>query len=105
MHFTRNKTLLTTGILLALSLTTAFAGPPQKAKTPKKSTAPTSISCAVVPGDKVDIKKATADKRFADYKGRRYFFCCEGCPAKFKKDPAKYAKASSVPSPKATKKG
>ena len=105
MNLTHHKTALLTGGLLLLSLTSAFAGPPQKAKTPKKSPTPTAIRCAVVPGDKVDIKKATADKRFADYKGRRYFFCCEGCPAKFKKDPAKYAKSPSVPSPKTARKG
>ena len=25
------------------------------------------------------------------YKGKKYFFCCKGCIAKFKKDPDKYA--------------
>ncbi|MBL8088397.1 MAG: YHS domain-containing protein [Chthonomonas sp.] len=27
-----------------------------------------------------------------DYEGKRYYFCCGGCPEKFKADPAKYAK-------------
>lgn len=58
------------------------------------------IACAVMPDHKLDIAKATKDKMFADYKGRRYFFCCAGCPAAFKKDPAKFAKAPSIPTPK-----
>jgi YHS domain-containing protein len=29
---------------------------------------------------------------FQDYEGKRYYFCCGGCPESFKKDPAKYAK-------------
>ncbi|NOZ19766.1 MAG: YHS domain-containing protein [Planctomycetes bacterium] len=30
---------------------------------------------------------------FVDYKGRRVYFCCPACPAKFKADPEKYLKA------------
>jgi YHS domain-containing protein len=29
---------------------------------------------------------------FADYQGKRVYFCCEDCPETFKKDPAKYIK-------------
>ncbi len=29
---------------------------------------------------------------FVDYKGRRIYFCCNGCPDTFKKDPEKYVK-------------
>ncbi|MBM4032075.1 MAG: YHS domain-containing protein [Planctomycetes bacterium] len=29
---------------------------------------------------------------FADHEGKRVYFCCEGCPETFKKDPAKYIK-------------
>jgi YHS domain-containing protein len=33
------------------------------------------------------------DKKFyTDYEGKRVYFCCENCPAEFKKDPAKYVK-------------
>lgn len=31
-------------------------------------------------------------KFFADYEGKRVYFCCGRCPGKFKKDPAKYVK-------------
>lgn len=27
---------------------------------------------------------------YVDYEGRRIYFCCNACPAEFKKDPAKY---------------
>lgn len=29
---------------------------------------------------------------YADYKGKRIYFCCKGCDAQFKKDPEKYMK-------------
>lgn len=29
---------------------------------------------------------------YQDYEGKRYYFCCGGCPEKFKAEPAKYAK-------------
>jgi YHS domain-containing protein len=29
---------------------------------------------------------------YADYKGKRIYFCCAGCDAEFKKDPEKYMK-------------
>ncbi len=31
-------------------------------------------------------------KFYADYKGRRVYFCCKGCIAAFKKNPEKYMK-------------
>lgn len=75
----------------------AFAGPQkgQKAGTPSK------IKCAVMTDHMVSIKEATAKKMYADYKGNRYFFCCEGCVPAFKKSPGKYAKNSHIKTPKA----
>lgn len=82
-----------TASILAFSLLgVAIAQGPAKTKA--------EISCAVMTGSKVNIKTATAKKMFADYKGRRYFFCCDGCPQAFKKNPAKYAKAPSIKTPK-----
>ena len=61
------------------------------------------IKCAVQ-GFKISIAQATKDKMFADYKGKRYFFCCNGCPQEFKANPAKFAKtAESIPTPKTAK--
>jgi YHS domain-containing protein len=67
----------------------------------KPGKTPTEIECAVMKGHKVNIAKAVKDKQFSDYKGRRYVFCCGGCKPAFDKDPVKYAKAQSVPAPKA----
>src|SRR5207249_353403 len=91
------RVMLLSGAMLMLA-SAAFAGPPSKKPAEK-----TEIHCAVMK-DTVNIKKATAEKMFADYKGRRYFFCCGSCPAKFKEDPAKYAKSESIPTPKTAKK-
>jgi YHS domain-containing protein len=46
-----------------------------------------NTNCAVT-GDSVGDSKLTAV-----YQGKVYHFCCDGCPADFEKDPAKYAKA------------
>lgn len=94
------KVMLLTGAMLVLA-SVAFASPDKSKKPAEK----TEISCAVMKGDMISIKKATADKMFADYKGRRYFFCCAGCPEKFKANPAQYAKNDSIPVPKVINKG
>lgn len=86
------KKLLLSGAMLVLA-TAAFAGPGKGEKT--------EVECAVMKGHKVNVKEATGKKMFSDYKGRRYFFCCAGCPDQFKKEPAKFAKAESIPTPKA----
>ena len=88
------KKLLLSGAMLVLA-TAAFAGPGKGAKT--------EVKCAVMKEHSVNVKDATSKKMFADYKGRRYFFCCAGCPDAFKKEPAKSAKADSFPVPKAEK--
>lgn len=71
----------------------AFAGP---TKTPK------TIKCPVT-GGTVNIADATKNHMYADYKGKRYFFCCNGCPQAFAKNKDKYAKGPSIPTPKASK--
>jgi YHS domain-containing protein len=76
----------------------ALAAPDQK-----KMTGAKEVHCAVMTNNTVNVKDATAKKMFSDYKGRRYFFCCAGCPAQFKADPAKFAKSDSIPTPKAAK--
>jgi YHS domain-containing protein len=68
---------------------------------PKAPATPKELACAVMPSHKVKIADATKTKMFADHKGRRYFFCCAGCPSAFKANPAKYAKKEySIPTPK-----
>ena len=93
-------------LTIALTLTTvqlgtvAFAGPPKKSPA-----VPAKIQCAVETGDTVDVKAATAAKKFADYKGNRYFFCCSDCPKEFKANPAKYAKNAHIKTPAPVKTG
>jgi YHS domain-containing protein len=65
---------------------------------------PKTVACAVMTDNKVDVKDALNKGMFADYKGRRYLFCCAGCPGAFKADPAKFANNASIPSPKVEKK-
>ena len=47
--------------------------------------AATQTECPVM-GGKIDKKV------FVDYKGKRIYFCCQGCADEFKKDPSKYLK-------------
>ena len=88
------------GVAVALS-TAARAADTQK---PAKAESAKKLHCAVETKNEIDIKKATANKMFADYKGNRYFFCCPGCPEEFKKNPAKFAKNDHIPTPKSVKK-
>lgn len=46
------------------------------------------IVCPVMKG--VEISN-TEGKKYQDYEGVRYYFCCDGCPEKFAAEPAKYA--------------
>ncbi len=84
-------------IVSVLSIAVAGIG---MAQTKKPAKPQTSINCAVMPNDPVKIADATKNKMYSDYKGRRYYFCCAGCPDAFKKNPAKFAKNASLPTPK-----
>jgi YHS domain-containing protein len=66
-------------VILALALT-AFVAGGLWAADPKPQTV-----CPVLAGN--------IDKNvYADYKGKRIYFCCKGCDAEFKKNPEKYMK-------------
>ena len=48
---------------------------------------------ALVPQKTCPVMGGTINKEiFVDYKGKRVYFCCPGCPVTFKKDPEKYLK-------------
>ncbi len=66
-------------VILALALP-AFAAGSLWAADPKPQTV------CPVRGDKIDKSV------YADYQGKRIYFCCEGCDKDFKKDPEKYLK-------------
>ncbi len=68
------KILLVSLVVLALA-----AGPALAAESQPQTVCP-------VLGGKIDKKV------YADYQGKRIYFCCPGCPAEFKKDPEKYLK-------------
>ncbi|MCC6403174.1 MAG: YHS domain-containing protein [Fimbriimonadaceae bacterium] len=48
-----------------------------------------NVVCPVM-GTKVESPEKAVG--YQDYEGKRYYFCCDGCPGAFKKDPAKYVK-------------
>jgi YHS domain-containing protein len=67
-------------VILTLVLALFLAGPVLAAAAPQAQT-----TCPVL-GGKIDKNV------YADYKGERVYFCCNGCDAGFKKDPEKYLK-------------
>jgi YHS domain-containing protein len=97
------KVVLFSGVMVLLA-SVALAGPPKKGGDKKADKTPTTIKCAVMSSSDVNVKEATEKKMYADYKGNRYFFCCAGCPDAFKKEPAKFAKAPHIATPKKGKK-
>lgn len=58
-----------------------------------------TLNCPVMPSMEVDVAQAVAEGRFVDHEGRRFVFCCPGCPEVFKKNPERYAEAESIPIP------
>ena len=72
---------LTLTVFAAGSLWVAAAKAAAEAKPAPQATAQTK--CPVLAGD---INKQV----YADYKGKRIYFCCSGCDKEFKKDPEKY---------------
>ena len=66
-------------LILALTLTVFAAGSLWAAEAKPQTT------CPVLAGN--------IDKNvYADYQGKRIYFCCKGCDAEFNKDPGKYMK-------------
>jgi YHS domain-containing protein len=52
----------------------------------------------------INIAKLTAEKKYVDYMGKRYYFACPSCSTAFKKDPEGYtARHTGFPIPKAAK--
>lgn len=39
----------------------------------------------------------TEGAKFQDFDGKRYYFCCDDCPEKFKAEPEKYADGKAMP--------
>ena len=66
-------------LIIALTLTTFAAGSLWAAEAKPQTVCP-------VLGGNVDKKV------YADYQGKRIYFCCTGCDAEFNKNPEKYMK-------------
>jgi YHS domain-containing protein len=96
----RNITTLLAVSLAAITFAQHAHPAPKVAPKIAMKAAAKPMTCAVMPANKVSVAAATKAKMFADYKGNRYFFCCDGCPQMFKKSPAKYAKAAHIKTPK-----
>jgi YHS domain-containing protein len=72
------KSVIAVSIISALLIGSWASAADHATPPPQKQTV-----CPVM-GGKID------KSLFADYEGKRVYFCCKGCPEKFKKDPAKY---------------
>jgi YHS domain-containing protein len=73
-------------LFVATASNTLFAAEQQK-KVCKHHVVKCPVSGKVIAKDAMNIK--------TEYKGKTYYFCCEGCKAKFEKNPEKYAKSCS----------
>ena len=72
-------------LLITVALTLAPAGLVLAQKAPAQTKTPTQTVCPVFGGE---VNKDI----YVDYKGKRIYFCCEGCDDEFKKNPGKYMK-------------
>jgi YHS domain-containing protein len=83
------KQLLLVFIFALLFVGTTSAQHADKAPKAKVATETVSKGVCPVTGEEVD-----PDVSYT-YKGTKYYFCCNNCVTKFKKNPVKYIKASS----------
>ncbi|MCL5057764.1 MAG: YHS domain-containing protein [Actinobacteria bacterium] len=72
-------------LILALTLAAFAVGGAWAAEAKAPAAGKPQTQCPVLGGN---INK----QFYADYKGKRIYFCCGGCDAEFKKDPEKYMK-------------
>jgi len=62
-------------------------------KTAAQTKAAKHFKAKLVPQKTCPVMGGAIDKSvFVDYKGKRVYFCCSGCPATFQADPEKYLK-------------
>lgn len=59
----------------------------------KSSAADAPVLCAVMGKEIKDVAKASGK---ATFEGKTYYFCCGGCDAKFKAEPAKFSKLTDL---------
>lgn len=71
-------------LIAALLLATAAPALGQDAQSTPATTPAAQLYCPVTTDEKID------PEIFTDYKGKRVFFCCDKCKAKFVRDPERY---------------
>lgn len=80
----KKRTVITSALMILIGFGTVKA---QDTQTVVKATAEQTVKkqtvCPIMGG-------AVDTAVYADANGKRVYFCCKGCPAEFKKDPAKY---------------
>ena len=65
----------------------------QNAPAPTAKKAPATPTAAIKAQTTCPIEGTKIDKSvYADYQGKRVYFCCTDCKAKFNAEPAKYVK-------------
>jgi len=84
----RKMILLTTVVVIGLGLTACKKKEQPAPATPKAAASAAAeveqTTCAVMDGMKIDKNV------FTEYKGKKIYFCCTDCKAKFEADPEKY---------------
>lgn len=69
--------------------TTSTTTPASGASLANYTDAEGNLICPVK-GNKIASAEAATGSQ--EFEGKKYYFCCQGCPEAFAKDPAKYAK-------------
>ena len=92
--------MLAASVLVAAFLA-PLAGLAADTKSEKKLK-PYPLKTCMISGEKLG---GMGDAYVYEYQGREIKFCCQGCVADFKKEPAKYIKIMEEAEAKAAKKG
>ena len=94
----RLSVVLSLAVLLVL-VGACASGP---GPSPSKPVAPAPADGAALPPGANTICPVSGDpvdpSEYVDYQGRRVYFCCGSCPARFNADPAKYFAKAYPPS-------
>jgi YHS domain-containing protein len=80
------RTVLVTVLIGALLIPSVTFSQELNTRRPKPNEIDMKAWCPIMDYN-FEVKEGTS---VIDYKGKSFYFCCEGCPAEFKKDPDKY---------------
>ena len=81
------RIMIVAGMAMLMGAGIAMAADAQpEAKAAETKAVKKQTMCPIMTGNVVNTNI------FVDANGKRVYFCCEGCPPAFKKDPAKYIK-------------